>query len=206
MKVTRLVSPYRNTNNYLIEIAHRKFIGIDIGNIKAEVIQKFIADNGAELLGWFLTHAHADHCIGINQLYEHFEMPIYCSLQCAKEISDSRKNFSFYSDEIPTFEYHLPFSILSDNEIRVIEKIEITSFHVPGHSSGCMAFGINKYLFTGDFLMREHKTPLNFPNSNKRDYANSLKKIISMNSNFECYYSGHGESFNTIFEVVHLEY
>ena len=204
MIIHRLISPYRKTNNYLIEISVGKFIGIDIGDIEIDKIKRIVGDEKGEILAYFLTHSHPDHCIGINKLWEMYKMPIYCSENCGNEIMNSRKNLSFYSEEIPTFEYNLPYIPIIDDGLIEIDNCLIRTFLVPGHTNGCAIFFLNSVLFTGDFLMLNHRTPLNFPNSNKEKYKDSVKKVINFDLTIETIHPGHGESFRSINEIIHL--
>jgi len=206
MKIQRLISPYRQTNNYLIEISAGKYIGIDIGDIEIDKITKIVSDGNGEILAYFLTHSHADHCIGINKLWEIYKMPIYCSENCGNEIMNARKNLSFYSEEIPTFEYDLPYIPIIDDDLIEIDDYLIRAFLVPGHTTGCATFFLNGVLFTGDFLMLNHKTPLNFPNSNKEKYKDSITKILNLDLTIETIYPGHGESFRSFNEITHLNF
>ena len=205
MKVITFVSPYRNTNNYLIEISPKLFVGIDIGTLGLSPILEFLTENDGSLQAYFITHAHADHSIGIKEIYDYYKVPVYCSKECSNEINDARKNFSIYTDEIPTYAYNLPLEILEDGAEILIKQIPINAYHVPGHSPGCMVFGFGKTLFTGDFLMLKDKTPLNFPNSNKNDYYKSLQKILQIHNQFDIYFPGHGVSFHFINEIEHLQ-
>lgn len=196
MIVNCLKSNYRDTNNYFVEIQPQYYIAIDIGSIALNSIKQFLNDRNADLLAVFVTHAHADHCIGIKYVFEYYEVPIYCSKQCSEEINNSRKNLSIYSDEIPTFAYDLPFNILKDKEVVTLLGQQIIAHHVPGHSPGCMLYEYSGYLFTGDFLMQNYKTPLRFPNSSKSDYHLSMSKIYKLHysKGYFCF-PGHGEPF-----------
>lgn len=196
MNVHCLISPYRKTNNYLVEISPKKFIGIDIGNINLDLVHDIIGVNNGALLAYFITHAHADHALGLKGLYSNYDIPIFCSDMCAIELGDAKRNFSYYSDDITTFEYKFPYVLLKDEAIVTLEHVQIHCHHVPGHSPGCMAYGIGDILFTGDFLMKHYKTPLNFPNSSKLNYKTSLSKISSRYccKSIQCY-SGHGDTF-----------
>lgn len=204
MKVIRLISPYRSTNNYLVDIGENNFIGIDIGNIDIETVLKKINFPTGKIVAYFLTHAHADHCMGIEDIHAKFNMPIYCSESCIVEIGDSRKNFSFYSDEIKLFEYNLPFQKVVDFQELNIGGVKIKTILVPGHSPGCAAFLFDDILFTGDFLMLNHKTPLKFPNSSLQNYKNSLDKLKGISDEIKKFYPGHGETFQYISQIKHL--
>ncbi|MFN3942997.1 MAG: MBL fold metallo-hydrolase [Flavobacterium sp.] len=197
MKVYCFVSSFKKTNNYLIEIKPNIFIGIDIGLIDFKLIQNVLKKCNGTLLAYFLTHSHADHTFGIKEVLAQYKIPVYISNECAIEMANSRKNFSFYLDDIPTFEYNFDWNIIKDFDSVNIQGVSVGVFLVPGHSPGCVMYKINNHLFSGDFLM-DTKTPLNFPNSSKKAYQNSIEKVkktLGNQSNSLICYSGHGDSF-----------
>jgi glyoxylase-like metal-dependent hydrolase (beta-lactamase superfamily II) len=195
MRIYKFLSPFKQTNNYIVDVGENQFIGIDIGLIESDKIMECFNKTNGELIAFFITHSHADHSFGIREIYDKFRIPVYCTQACAEELMDSRKNLSYYLDDIETFEYDIPFKKIADNTIQLRENLLINTISVPGHSAGCMCVKIENTLFTGDFLM-ESKTPLNFRTSNRKSYSNSLNKINQMFKNEEIVcYPGHGNSF-----------
>ena len=195
MRVHQFLSSFKQTNNYIIDIGENQFIGIDIGKIEFNRVMNFVNDANGKIVAYFLTHSHADHSAGILEVYDKLKIPIYCTHACAEEMLDSKKNLSYYLDDIESFNYDIPFVRIVDETIRLSEKVNIEIISVPGHSSGCICVKIENTLFTGDFLM-EFKTPLNFRTSCKMSYSNSLKKIYNrfIGEEIICY-PGHGSSF-----------
>lgn len=202
MIVHSLLSEYRATNNYLIEIVPGKFVGIDIGTIEPTQISALMEERNGTLEGYFLTHAHGDHTIGIQALWEIYKMPIYCSEATAIDMNDSRKNYSIYSEDIPTFKYDLPCIHVEDGEsIRFEDKI-FKIMLTPGHSPGCIVVFHENAVFTGDFVMKDYKTPLNLPNSNRKDYGHSREKFVSHCANDKLtFYPGHGRPFSALSDI-----
>jgi hydroxyacylglutathione hydrolase len=197
-----LVAPYRTTNNYLIEVAPRQFVGVDCGSISPNEINAVLEQSSGELIAYFLTHAHGDHTVGIKAIWELYKIPIYCSAFAATDINDPRKNYSIYSEEIATFAYDLPFSTVEDGEIITIADKIFKIMMTPGHSPGCMVVFHEQAVFTGDFLMKEYKTPLNLPTSNRKAHADSKIKFSNYcTSQQYTYYPGHGASFGDLKEV-----
>ncbi|MGA9211168.1 MBL fold metallo-hydrolase [Kaistella sp.] len=180
----------------MIEIEAGCFIGVDIGSINITEITSIIDVNKGKLLGYFLTHSHGDHTVGIKKIWELYKMPIYCSSNTSSEINNPRKNFSIYSEEIETFSYDLPCKTVEDHEIINFGKSSFEIMHAPGHSPGCIVIFHNKSVFTGDFLMKDFKTPLNLPNSSRKDYNKSRENFKTKCSNNKLtFYPGHGKNF-----------
>jgi glyoxylase-like metal-dependent hydrolase (beta-lactamase superfamily II) len=202
MIVHTLISPYRLANNYLIEIESGKFIGIDIGNIDLSEITSIIELNNGVLLGYFLTHAHGDHTVGLQAMWDLHKMPIYCSKNTSLELNNPRKNFSIYAEEIPTFNYNLPFTIVEDDAVIFFEEKAFNIIETPGHSPGCIVVIHKKAVFTGDFIMKDFKTPLNLPNSSRVDYVVSREKFLQkIKGSEQTFYPGHGESFSSLKDI-----
>ena len=202
MIVHTLICPYRLANSYLIEIESGKFIGVDIGDIDIVNVTSIIESNNGKLLGYFLTHAHGDHTFGIKKMWDLYRMPIYCSKNTSIDINNSRKNFSIYSEEIPSFQYDLPFHIIKEADKISFEGKTFTIMATPGHSPGCVVIKYQNIVFTGDFVMKDYKTPLNLPNSSRIEYIESREKFeIKFKDDNYIFYPGHGDLFNNLSDI-----
>lgn len=203
MIIHRFISPYRDCNNYLLEIEEGKFVGIDIGSLDINTIRDYIDRNSGELMGYFLTHAHGDHTVGIKKMWELYQMPIFCSGDASVEINNPRKNFSIYSEEIETFKYDLPFTVVEDQQVVSLQGKEFKVLSSPGHSPGCIVVIYENVAFTGDFAMADFKTPLTLPSSSKTEYATSRDKFRQFCADKKLtFYPGHGRIFTKLDEVT----
>lgn len=196
MIVHTLISPYRLANNYLIEIERGIFVGIDIGSIDINEITAIIEAENGTLLGYFLTHSHGDHTVGIKKMWELYKMPIYCSPNTSLEINNPRKNFSIYSEEIETFNYDLHYTNVEDGQVINFGAVSFEIMHVPGHSPGCIVINTEDKVFTGDFILKDYKTPLNLPNSSRKNYNKSRERFdAKFYDDLYIFYPGHGKAF-----------
>lgn len=94
-----------------------------------------IDEYGAELVGVFDTHAHADHVSGGRQLADRHGVPYYLHPGDAEEL-----------DAAP----------LIDGQVFDIGDVQVRVVHTPGHSPGGVTFAIeNEALLTGDTLFHE---------------------------------------------------
>lgn len=148
-----------------------------------------------------LTHEHADHCIGVNQLYDHSPFNLMCSANCATNIGNSKQNLSQYIEVIDTFETHVPMHIVKDNEAFKIFGQSFTVIYTPGHSPGGACFYTNDIIFTGDTILNSMKTPLNYPHSNRSEYKASLKRLLHILNPGMIIYPGHGLPFTYFSEM-----
>jgi hydroxyacylglutathione hydrolase len=191
-------SKFHNSNYYIFQLANGNFVIVDPGDPDINKIKKLIQEKNGNISAVLLTHEHADHCAGINNLYDFQHFELFCSQECAQNIAKSKQNFSFYIDIIPAFEVHLPSVKVADGEVRSIAGVNFKFVETPGHSPGSMCIFTNNSVFTGDTLLNNTKTPLTFPHSNRKQYAESIEKLKTLIQPGMMIYPGHGEPF--IFE------
>lgn len=204
LEIHQIVSGYHGSNTYIISVDAQNVILIDPGDPNTLVIEKWLKTNNKSINAVFLTHEHADHCAGVNNLYKIKPFSLFCSPDCDKNMRNSKQNFSFYIDIIDEFKVEVPAISLGDNQIITIEsKLNTTSkkalkfsfHHTPGHSPGGSCIIIDNLIFTGDTILNKIKTPLNFTHSNKKAYYSSLKKIKGLIKPDMMIYPGHGDRF-----------
>ena len=100
-----------------------------------EQYEKRLEEHGAELVGVFDTHAHADHVSGGQKLAARNDVPYHLHPADAVEI-----------DATP----------LADGEEFTIGHVQFEIIHTPGHSPGGVTYAIeDKALLTGDTLFHE---------------------------------------------------
>jgi hydroxyacylglutathione hydrolase len=195
MEVIRIVNKYRQANTFIINTGQKKVTVVDVGGPDIELLTTWLAENNKVVEAVLLTHEHADHCVGLNSLFEVAPFDIFCSQACSVNIKNSKQNFSFYSDEIPTFEIQHPVKIINENDRMEVGNLTISGIETPGHSPGGICFLINDAMFTGDTVLNRVVPPLSFPHSNRQDYKTSLVKLKKYLRNDLVIYPGHGESF-----------
>lgn len=231
--VQRLISNYHGSNTYIIPLYGSFVIVIDPGDPDISNILHWLNTYNKKVLAVFLTHEHSDHCSGVDKLFEVQNFLLFSSSECSTNIRNSKQNFSFYIDEIKTFEIEtesIPIHVDQLIEIKVsfnspsespwnsiqycqskIQSLDKLSglernshsnnsyqfflIKTPGHSPGSSCIVYNNFIFTGDTLLREYKTPLNFPHSNRNEYVTSLHKILKMIQPGMLAFPGHGSPF-----------
>jgi glyoxylase-like metal-dependent hydrolase (beta-lactamase superfamily II) len=194
MVLHRFINTYREANTYVVEVADGKVVIIDFGDYDLEDFCNWLKNNNKEIAAVFLTHEHSDHCSGLDALYERFQFTLYCSEKCEKNIRDKKQNFSYYIDRTP-FELTLPAAIVKEGETIRIGDRGFEIIETPGHSPGGICIFTENAVFTGDTILNGTKTPLSFPHSSKKDYKESIQKILSLLEPGMMIYPGHHEPF-----------
>lgn len=195
MLVRRIINPYRNANTYILEVDEESVILVDVGGPDPAPLKEWLVLRNKKVISVFITHEHADHCVGVNALFEWMPSKLYCTQPCKENMGSSKQNFSFYVDEIATFQVDLPVEVLRDQQILTLNGLSIIVIETPGHSPGSACYMIGNSLFSGDTLMKDFKTPLTFPHSSKQQYANSIEVLEKYLRPDTVVYPGHGDPF-----------
>lgn len=159
-----------------------------------EEVFNHIVNNHLKPEAVFLTHGHFDHITGLNLLYSKFNCDVYATAASIEMLKDSSQNFSVYYLKEP-IELNIPVIVVEDKKFIEIFSSSVECVYMPGHSQGDMVIKISNYLFVGDLLLYNKKTPVGLPGSSKMDLKNTLAQI---NENYDddliiC--PGHGKSF-----------
>jgi glyoxylase-like metal-dependent hydrolase (beta-lactamase superfamily II) len=195
LNVHRFVNSYKEANTFVIEMNDTEVFIIDVGSNYSKEIKEWLTRNKKKICGVILTHEHADHCCGVNELLEDFKIDIYCNEKCAVNIKSATQNFSRYTDEIDTFTLDKTPILMVEGQDYFLSGKKFEILETPGHSPGSICIIHENQIFTGDTLLNNLKTPLGFPHSNKIEYSQSLEKIfIKIEKNFQIF-PGHGLPF-----------
>ncbi len=143
-----------------------------------------------------LTHEHFDHCWGVNQLVDLYHIPIVCSKLCADAIKYEKRNCSVFYDNTEAFTIKSQtISVESICNTLVFQGIILKFFKTPGHTDASISFVANKFLFTGDTLIKDKKTVTKLPTGSAA-YVKALVPFFNdLTGRDLIVYPGHGETF-----------
>ena len=162
---------------------------IDPGD-ESNTILDYLEDNHLHCDAIFLTHGHFDHVGAVSAVAEETGAVIYLN---RKDDAAVRQSF------------HFPFSLPSDGKnYQDGDSIEAAgmTFEVietPGHTPGSVCLKVEDALFTGDTLFRGSCGRTDLDGGNLDDMMQSLKKICSLEGEFEVY-PGHMEASSLLRE------
>ena len=221
--IYRFVFEYINSNMYIL-IKNKEALVID-PHYNSEVDFLF-QQNNIENVTILLTHEHPDHISGIKKFTEKYVTKVICHKKTAEIIKD-RKNtrpilISFILEEKDTKEgtdllskfndYYETFSYVADvtfedNFECFWENYKLNFIYTPGHSQGsCCIMMENKFLFTGDTLMKDIPIITRFPGGNIKDYLNITFPILKNFDKNLIVLPGHGKifRFKELYKEGHL--
>lgn len=143
-----------------------------------------------------LTHEHFDHCWGVKELVEKYQIPIVCSELCAEAIKHEKKNCSVFYDNTEAFEIHLgTISIETLNFTLKFGNDVIRFFTTPGHTDASISFMMGKCLFTGDALIKDMRTVTKLPTGSIKKLKETFETYRRLQGKGYKVCAGHGESF-----------
>ena len=156
---------------------------IDPGD-ESNTILDYIEDNKLSCKAILITHAHFDHVSAVNAMLEATGAELYMcekDLELAKTGASGRftppENTHFYKD---------------GDEVKVA-GLTFKVMETPGHTPGGVTLICGDALFTGDTLFRGSCGRTDLPGGDMRAELRSLKRIASLEGDYEVY-PGHAES------------
>jgi glyoxylase-like metal-dependent hydrolase (beta-lactamase superfamily II) len=198
-------SPIPSNCFLIIDKATRCCIVVDPGSFNDnDNLITYIIKNNLSVSYVILTHEHFDHIAGVDKLYSKFQFELICNRETAIGIANSKKNLSAFNDQMLPVEINITPSIVKDTEHMVFAGNTLTFYDTPGHSPGSMCFSIDQYFFSGDTFLFEHKTRLNLPGSNKKQYIETqirLRQIIKTGMHI---FPGHGICFDFDYKKLNI--
>ena len=193
-------------NTYVVFNDEKNAFVIDPGNFsdaETKMLTKFIDDNGLKILNILLTHAHIDHVMGLQTVYDHYKVPVLLH-ELEKEMLDrnpmdaNRFGF-FFKPFVGEIQY------VKENETVKLDEDELKVLHVPGHSPGSVAFysEAEKLMISGDVLFEGSIGRTDLYKGNHEQLIESIRTKLFVLDNETKVYNGHGNPTTIEFEKNH---
>lgn len=181
------------TNCYIIvDETQKKAMVIDPAGEVPKIIE--ILDTlGAELVYIYLTHCHADHINGVNELKK----------EKGGKVLIHRKGRENLANRIPVLAEYIGLppiyvkedSIVDDDDILHVGDLEFRVIYTPGHTDDGTSLYCEKeeMLFSGDTLFKGAWGRVDLPTSDFDSIMNSIiNKLLILPEN-TIVYPGHGK-------------
>ena len=180
--IKRIENTFFNSNTYIISGINNSVWLVDCGDYYK--IKEYIGIKS--ISGILLTHSHADHIYGINELLCDFpSAKIYTNNFGRMALSEPRFNLTKYHEEVRDFVIDSVANINvidEESEFELFPNINVKVLETPGHDASCLSYIVGEYLFTGDSYIPSVKLTAKFPFSNKikaKEQYNRLKLLES---------------------------
>ena len=181
------------TNCYIIvDETQKKAMVIDPAGEVPKIIE--ILDTlGAELVYIYLTHCHADHINGVNELKKEKGGKVLIHRKGRENLGNRVPVLAEYIGLPPI--YVKEDSIVDDDDILHVGDLEFRVIYTPGHTDDGTALYCEKeeMLFSGDTLFKGAWGRVDLPTSDFDAIMNSIiKKLLILPEN-TIVYPGHGK-------------
>lgn len=181
------------TNCYIIvDETQKKAMVIDPAGAVPKIIE--ILDTlGAELVYIYLTHCHADHINGVNELKKEKGGKVLIHRKGRENLENRVPVLAEYIGLPPI--YVKEDSIVDDDDILHVGDLEFRVIYTPGHTDDGTSLYCEKeeMLFSGDTLFKGAWGRVDLPTSDFDSIMNSIiKKLLVLPEN-TIVYPGHGK-------------
>ena len=190
-------------NTYVVFNDQKNAFIIDPGNFseeETETLNKFIVDNELKVQNILLTHAHIDHVLGLQKMYDEYKVPVLLH-ESEKEMLDRNpmdaNRFGFF---FKPFEGEIQY--LNEDEFLKLDEDEFRILHVPGHSPGHLAFynEADQFVISGDVLFEGSIGRTDLYKGNHAELIESIRtKMFTLPAETKVY-NGHGNPTSIGFE------
>jgi glyoxylase-like metal-dependent hydrolase (beta-lactamase superfamily II) len=195
MKIHKLVFSPIEVNTYILYDESGDCAILDCGcydKTETDKLGKFITGKNLKPVLLLNTHCHLDHIFGNKFILEKYGLRPFSS-----ELDEmNRKNavqhamiFGLTMDEPPE-----PEGFIEDNQTVTFGSNELLALHVPGHTTGSLAFYSrnDNCVFTGDALFAGSIGRTDLPGGDFNTLIKSIKNKLLVLPPSTVVYSGHG--------------
>lgn len=190
-------------NTYVVFNDEKNALIIDPGNFSGDetrVLQNFIEENGLKIRNILLTHAHIDHVLGLQTVYDVYKVPVLLH-ELEKEMLDRNpmdaNRFGFF---FKPFDGEI--ELLKENQLLNLDEDAFTILHVPGHSPGHIAFHneAQKFIVSGDVLFEGSIGRTDLYKGNHEQLIENIRTKLFVLDDETKVFNGHGNPTTIGFE------
>ncbi len=137
-----------------------------------------------------ITHGHADHIGALEEIRNHYGVPVLIGAGDAHMLTDSEANLSDYSGQkVSTSSAN---ETMKEGDTVKVGRYSFSVFETPGHSPGSISLYGHGVVFTGDALFLGSIGRTDFPGCSYETLIDSIRTKLLTLPGETIVYSGHG--------------
>lgn len=189
LKIKKYNVNIMNTNCYLVvdNSSGMSFI-VDPGGASKELDRDLENQKNVEYI--FLTHGHFDH-ISAAKRYKDLTNAKIVIGKDEKEFTENPELNLSYRFKRYKVEGLKPDIFVDDGSEIDFSDYTVKAVHTPGHTMGSFCYMLDKYIFSGDTLMKGCLGRSDLPTGNEEQLKESAQKLMKMDGDLVVY-PGHG--------------
>ena len=188
MQIKTIAVGYFQTNCYIVTDEETLDTAVIDPGADSNRIMDFLEEHHCKVRAILLTHAHFDHCMGLEEVYNAYRAPVYMSHRdLGADIGNTYFGINWHLD--PPDDTHF---VSEGDQIRA-GALTFDVLETPGHTPGGLTFRCGDCLFTGDTLFRRSVGRYDLPASDALELGHSLEKLRDLPGDYEVY-PGHESS------------
>lgn len=177
---------------FLVNEDTKEALVFDPGD-EAKKIHMYTEKKGWTVTDILLTHGHADHMAGADELKLLTGAPVYVLEEEEAMLLDAKKNLSvFINNCVITLEAD---EFLHDGQEIVLAGMKLRVFHTPGHTPGGCSYYCEEAgcVFSGDTLFQTSVGRSDFPGGSMSELVRSVKEKLFILPDETRVLPGHGD-------------
>lgn len=184
---------------FLVNEDTKEALVFDPGD-EAKKIQRYAEKKGWTIKDILLTHGHADHMAGADELRNLTGAPVYALGEEEPLLLDAKKNLSvFINNRAVTLEAD---EFLHDGQKITLAGMELRVYHTPGHTPGGCSYYCEEAgcVFSGDTLFQASVGRSDFPGGSMSELVRSVKEKLFLLPDATKVLPGHGDETTVGYE------
>lgn len=190
-------------NTYVVYDDRGSAFLIDPGAYQVQevaTLQKLLTEKHLTVEKILLTHAHIDHVLGLQTMYDALRVPVLLHPLEAEILERNPADAARFGFQFAPFSGEMVF--VEEGQILTLNEEIFEIFHIPGHSPGSIAFysGVAGAVISGDALFQGSIGRTDLYKGDHAQLLESIRQKLFTLPADTVVYPGHGQPTQIGFE------